>query len=196
MADVVTEERAAFHQMTEGTATDWMRIGASFAPFAKALPDRMLEHLKALGGDYGGYAIDRYQHSLQTATRAQRDGRDEEYVACALLHDIGDLLGPYNHADIAASMLKPFISEQNHWMLEHHGIFQGYYFFHYLGLDRNMRDQFKDHEWYDYTLEFCDKYDQNSFDPAYDTLPLEVFEPMVRRVLAAPKKSIYLKADA
>jgi predicted HD phosphohydrolase len=159
-----------------------MRIGASFAPFAKALPDRMLEHLKALGGDYGGYAIDRYQHSLQTATRAHRDGRDEEYVVCALLHDIGDLLGPYNHADIAASMLKPFISEQNHWMLEHHGIFQGYYFFHYLGLDRNMRDQYK--------------YDQNSFDPAYDTLPLEVFEPMVRRVLAAPKKSIYLKADA
>jgi predicted HD phosphohydrolase len=197
MADVdVLEGRAAFHAMTDGTVGDWQRIGASFVPFAQALPDRMLEHLRALGGDYGGYAVDRFTHSLQTATRAHRDGRDEEYVVCALLHDIGDLLGPYNHADIAASMLKPFITEQNHWMLEHHGIFQGYYFFHYLGLDRNMRDQFRDHPWYGYTLEFCDKYDQNSFDPDYDTLPLETFEPMVRRVLAAPKKSIYLAAEA
>ena len=192
MAETVTEERAAFHEMTAGTATDWRRIGESYGPFAKALPDRMLGHLRALGGDYGGYAIDRLHHSLQTATRAHRDGRDEEYVVCALLHDVGDLLGPYNHAEIAAAMLKPFVSEQNHWMLEHHGIFQGYYFFHYLGLDRNMRDRFRESAWYGYTLEFCEKYDQNSFDPDYDTLPIETFEPMVRRVLAEPKKSIYL----
>ncbi len=190
------EPRATFREMTSGTATDWRAIATSFAPFAQALPDRMFEHLRALGGDYGGYAVDRYTHSLQTATRALRDGRDEEYVVCALLHDVGDLLGPYNHADIAAAMLKPFITERNHWMLEHHGIFQGYYFFHYLGLDRNMRDRFADHPWYAYTLEFCDRYDQNSFDPEYDTLPLETFEPMVRRVLAAPKKSIYLASDA
>ena len=194
MAETIekTEERATFHEMTAGTASDWSRIGASFAPFAKALPDRMFEHLKALGGDYGGYAVDRYTHSLQTATRALRDGRDEEYVVCALLHDIGDLLGPFNHAEIAAAMLKPFVSEKNHWMLEHHGIFQGYYFFHYLGLDRNMRDGFAEHPFYAYTLEFCEKYDQNSFDPEYDTLPLESFEPMVRELLAKPKKSIYL----
>jgi len=192
----VTEERAGFREMTSGTATDWQRIGAAYKPFADALPDRMLEHLRALGGDYGGYAVDRFTHSLQTATRAQRDGRDEEYVVCALLHDIGDLLGPYNHADIAASMLKPFVSEKNHWMLEHHGIFQGYYFFHYLGLDRNMRDRFADHPFYAYTLDFCDAYDQNSFDPEYDTLPLEAFEPAVRRVLATPKRSIYLAGSA
>jgi predicted HD phosphohydrolase len=192
----VTEERAGFREMTAGTASDWQRIGAAYKPFADALPDRMLEHLRALGGDYGGYAVDRFTHSLQTATRAKRDGRDEEYVVCALLHDIGDLLGPYNHADIAASMLKPFVSEQNHWMLEHHGIFQGYYFFHYLGLDRNMRDRFADHPFYEYTLDFCDAYDQNSFDPDYDTLPLEAFEPSVRRVLATPKRSIYLAGSA
>jgi predicted HD phosphohydrolase len=192
MSQTVNETRAEFAAMTESTASDWQRISSQFFPFASKLPDRLLGHLKELQGDYGGYPVDRYTHSLQTATRALRADRDEEYVVCALLHDVGDLLGSYNHADIAASMLKPFVSEQNHWMLEHHGIFQGYYFFHYLGLDRNMRDKFRDHKWYDYTFEFCEKYDQNSFDEKYDTLPIETFEPMVRRVLAAPKRSIYL----
>jgi len=195
MSQTTHEPRAEFAAMTESTPADWQRISAQFFPFASKLPERLLGHLKELEGDYGGYPIDRYQHSLQTATRALRDGRDEEYVVCALLHDIGDLLGSFNHADIAASMLKPFVSEQNHWMLEHHGIFQGYYFFHYIGLDRNMRDKFRDHTWYDYTLEFCEKYDQNSFDASYESLPIETFEPMVKRVLAAPKRSIYL-ADA
>ena len=187
-----TLERAQFHAMAEGTAQDWQRISAQYLPFAKALPDRVLSHLKLLDGDFGGFAIDRLQHSLQTATRAQRDGRDEEYVVCALLHDVGDTLGTYNHADIAAAMLKPFVSEQNHWMLAHHGIFQGYYFFHYLGLDRDLRDAYRDQPWYAYTEEFCAAYDQNSFDPDYDTLPLEAFEPLVRRVLAAPRASLYV----
>jgi predicted HD phosphohydrolase len=195
MSRTTHEPRAEFAAMTEGTAQDWQRISAQFFPFASKLPDRMLAHLKELRGDYGGFPVDRYTHSLQTATRALRAERDEEYVVCALLHDVGDLLGSYNHADIAASMLKPFISEQNHWMLEHHGIFQGYYFFHYLGLDRDMRDQFRDHPWYGYTEEFCAQYDQNSFDEHYDTLPLEAFEPMVRRVLAAPKRTIYRSGE-
>jgi len=195
MSQTTHEERAGFAAMTEGTAADWQRISASFFPFASKLPDRLLGHLRELQGDYGGFPVDRYQHSLQTATRAYRAERDEEYIVCALLHDVGDLLGSYNHADIAASMLKPFVSEQNHWMLEHHGIFQGYYFFHYIGLDRNMRDRFRNHPWYGYTLEFCEKYDQNSFDETYDTMPLEAFEPMVRRVLAAPKRSIYLTPE-
>jgi len=192
----ITIERAQFSAMTEGTAQDWQRIGAQFFPFAQELPERILKHLKLLDGDFGGFPIDRLQHSLQTATRAQRDGRDEEFVVCALLHDIGDTLGTYNHADIAAAILKPFVSEQNHWMLEHHGIFQGYYFFHYLGLDRNQRDAFRDHPWYAYTEDFCATYDQNSFDPAYDTLPLETFEPLVRRVLAAPRSSLYVAKDS
>ena len=195
MADTLLEQ-ARFHAMTEGTAQDWQAITSHFFPFAKQLPDRILGHLKLLDGDFGGFAIDRLHHSLQTATRAQRDGRDEEYVVCALLHDIGDTLGTYNHADIAAAMLKPFVSEQNHWMLAHHGIFQGYYFFHYLGLDRDLREAYRDHPWFGYTEEFCAAYDQNSFDPDYDTLPLEAFEPAVRRVLAAPRASLYLAKDA
>jgi len=155
----------------------------------------MLAHLRMLEGDAGGFAVDRLEHSLQTATRAYRANRDDEYVVCALLHDIGDILGPYNHADIAASVLKPFVSDANHWMVEKHGIFQGYYFFHHLGLDRNARDQYAGHEFYDHCAEFCLDYDQAAFDPAYDTLPLEHFEPAVREVLSAPRRSIYMRDD-
>jgi predicted HD phosphohydrolase len=146
-----------------------------------------MAHLELLGGDFGGFAVDRLTHSLQTATRAERAGRDDEYVLCALVHDIGDTLGPANHADIAAAILKPFVSEQNHWMVEQHGIFQGHYFFHHLGGNRDVREQFRDHPWFDYCAEFCAEYDQNSFDPDYPTEPLEHFEPLIRSELAAER---------
>jgi predicted HD phosphohydrolase len=184
--------RATFHTMCESTQQDWAIINRSMQPFMAELPERVLAHLRMLRGDCGGFAIDRLDHCLQTATRAHQDGRDEEYVVCALLHDIGDLLGSRNHADVAAAILKPFVSEQNHWMVEKHGIFQGYFFFHFLGVDRNMRDQFIDHPWYAHTEEFCRLYDGPAFDPKFKHLPLEAFEPMVRRVFATVKHSIYL----
>jgi predicted HD phosphohydrolase len=185
------ETRATFRDMQHSTAEDWKVIADEFRPYAAALPDRVLAHLRLLEGDYGGFSVDRLTHSLQTATRAHRDGRDEEYVVCALLHDIGDTLGSYNHPDIAAAILKPFVSEENLTMVEKHGIFQGYYFFHYLGMDRNLREQFAGHALYDHTLEFCEKYDAPAFDPDYDTLRLAFFEPMLRRVMAHPKNTIY-----
>ena len=151
-----------------------------------------MAHLKLLEGDFGGFPVDRLTHSLQTATRAFRDGRDEEYVVCALLHDIGDTLGSYNHPDIAAAILKPFVSAENLWMVEKHGIFQGYYFFHHLGLDRNMRDEFRDHPFYGAAEEFCRLYDGPAFDPRFVSMPLEEFEPLVRRVFATVKNSIYV----
>jgi predicted HD phosphohydrolase len=195
MSDTTTDARprAAFHAMTEGTKEDWDKIAVGAIELAAGLPDRVLAHLRLLGGDYGGFAVDRLVHSLQTATRAHRADRDDEYVFCALIHDIGDLLGPLNHADVAAAVVKPFVSEQNHWMVEKHAIFQGYYFFHHLGLDPDMREQFRGHEWFDYTAEFCHEYDQPAFDPGYDTLPLEHFEPLVRQVMSSPKRSIYMK---
>ena len=159
-----------------------------------ALPGRIITHLKLLDGDYGGYPVDRLEHCLQTATRAHRDGRDEEYVVCALLHDIGDTLGPSNHADVAATLLEPYVSEENHWIVKHHGIFQGYYFFHYVGLERDGRDAFKEHPHYQACVDFCHLYDQNSFDIDYESEPLEFFVPMVERLLAMPKKSLYAKA--
>jgi predicted HD phosphohydrolase len=190
-----TQHFAKFPTMTDGTAQDWQLIMGAYNAYNRALPERLIEHLNLLRGDRGGFAVDRLEHTLQTATRALRDGRDEEYVVCALIHDIGDTLGPCNHAEVAAVILKPFVSEQNHWMVEKHAIFQGYYFFHHIGLDRNMREPFRGHPHYEYTLEFCDRYDQNSFDPNYDTLPLDAFEPMLRRVLAQPKQSIYIPPD-
>ena len=190
------QERARFHAMVDGTAEDWAAIGRASREFNRELPDRLLSHLKMLKGDCGGFAVDRLEHSLQTATRAQQDGRDEEYVVCALLHDVGDLLGPSNHADIAAAILKPFVSERNHWMVEHHGIFQGYYFFEHLGLDRDMRERFRGHPHFEHTAQFCHLYDQSAFDPTFESLPLEAFEPMVRRVFERPKRSIYLREAA
>jgi predicted HD phosphohydrolase len=196
MADGEGAPRAKFHAMTEGTQEDWMAIGMAAAPHRGELPDRIITHLNLLKGDHGGFAVDRLEHSLQTATRAHKDGRDEEYVVCALVHDIGDILLPANHAELGATILKPYISERNHWMMDKHGIFQGYYFFHYLGLDRDMREQHRGHPDFEYCAQFCHLYDQNSFDPTYESMPLEAFEPMLRRVLAAPKQSIYKRPDA
>ena len=184
-------ERAGFSRMADGSSEDYQIIGRSNGKFLKTLPDRVLTHLKLLAGDHGGFAIDRLEHSLQTATRALRDDQDEEYVVCALLHDMGDTLACSNHADMAAVVLEPFVSSKNHWIIKHHSIFQGYYFFHHLGLDRDMRDQFKDNPWWKDCAEFCAKYDQNSFDINYKSEPLEVFEPMVRSVFSTVKKSIY-----
>lgn len=186
--------RATFTCMEESTAQDWRIIVPEVMQSAKSLPDRVMAHLRLLENDYGGFPIDRYSHSLQTATLALADGRDEEYVVCALLHDIGDTLGAYNHPDIAAAILKPFVSDANLWMVQNHGIFQGYNFFHHIGLDRDMRDKFKGHAHYAQTEEFVALYDNRAFDAGLDTLPLSTFEPMLRRLMATPKNSIYKAA--
>ena len=185
--------RAAFRAMTEGTAEDWQVIAGEYGRFAKGLPDRVLAHLKLLDGDFGGFPVCRLEHSLQTATRAHRDGRDEAYVVMALLHDIGDTLGTYNHPEVAASIIKPFVSEELHWICQNHGAFQGFYYFHHLGMDRNVREQFRGSPHFEACREFCEKYDQAAFDPNYDSEPLEFFEPMVRRVLARPINSMYAR---
>jgi predicted HD phosphohydrolase len=189
-------ERATFARMEKSTAQDWQIISGEAKNFSRQLPERLMAHLKLLDGDFGGFPVDRYTHSLQTATRALKAGRDEEYVVCALFHDIGDTLGPFNHFDIAAAILKPFVSEANLWMVQHHGIFQGYYFFHHLGLDRNLRDQFAGHAHYARTEEFCALFDNPAFDPQGETLPMSEFEPMLRRVFAKPRNSIYMAALA
>ncbi|GAB3092021.1 HD domain-containing protein [Aestuariicella hydrocarbonica] len=191
----MTEKQAKFTAMTEGTAEDWQIIAEHLEGFSRQLPQRILTHLEILRGDYGGFPIDRLEHCLQTATRAHRDGRDDEYVVCALLHDIGDTLGPANHADVAAVLLEPYVSEENHWIVKHHGIFQGYYFFDFLGLDRNLRDQFKDEPYFQACVDFCHRYDQNSFDPEYASEPLAYFVPMVEKVFSKVRKSIYNSAE-
>ena len=193
MSDTTTAPRAGFTAMEHGTADDWAIISRQFGAYAKELPDRVLKHLQLLDGDFGGFPVDRLQHSLQTATRAHRDGRSEDYVVMALLHDIGDTLGSYNHPEIGAAILKPFVSEELHWIAQNHGAFQGYYYFHHVGMDREIRERFADSPHYEACREFCHLYDQAAFDPEYESLPLDVFEPMVRRVFARPINSMYAK---
>ncbi len=192
--DTGNESRAKFREMKEGTEEDWAIIGGEYREFAKDLPDRVLDHLRLLDGDFGGFPVDRLEHSLQTATRAHRDGRGEQYVVMALLHDIGDTLGSYNHPEVAAAIIKPFVTEEIHWICQNHGAFQGYYYFHHLGMDRNMRDKFEGHEHFQACAEFCEKYDQSAFDPDYESEKLDFFEPMVRRVMARPLASMYKSA--
>ncbi len=188
----MTNTVAQYKSMAESSATDWHIIREQSREFRAQLADRVMTQLAAMEEDQRGFPINRLAHSLQTATRAYRDDRDEEYIVCALLHDIGDDLGAYNHSDIAAAVLKPFVSEKNRWMVEHHAIFQGYYYFHHIGLDRDMRDQFADHPYYQYTYEFCHLYDQCAFDPEYVNKPLDFFYPAVVDLFKHPQKSIYI----
>jgi predicted HD phosphohydrolase len=181
MSDAAT--RATFSTFEESTREEWAEIMRQIPTTQAMAAHNVVEQLRMLGRDHGGFPVSRLEHSLQTATRAEEDGRDEEYVLCALLHDVGDTLAPYNHPVIAAGLLKPFVSEAHHWMVEHHGIFQGYYFWHHIGLDRDCRDQHRDSPYYDLTEEFCAKYDQTAFDPDFVSAPLEHFEPSIRRFL-------------
>lgn len=179
--------------MTEGTQEDWDRIVAAQLEFYPGLADRVMTHLGLLAGDYGGFVVDRLVHSTQTATRAMRANRSDDYIACALLHDIGDTLGSFNHPDVAAAIIKPFVSEEVHWICANHGAFQGYYYFHFIGGDRDVRENFRSSPYFEACAEFCEKYDQAAFDPDYDSEPLDFFEPMLRRVMARPINSMYAK---
>jgi len=178
-------EEVSFLEMKDGTREEYEFLVPLYDDHHKqALTGEVLDMLQKLGGPKLGYKIDRLQHSLQSATRAERAGEDEEYVVCALLHDIGDTIAPDNHSQLAAAILKPFINEKHLWIILHHGVFQGYYYFHHFDKDPDARDQFKDSPHYQACADFCEIYDQNCFDPDYDTLPLEHFVPMVERLFA------------
>ncbi len=173
-----------FTAMKDGTREEFELIEQLERRRARGTARRVLAALRGVAEEPTGYRVDRLTHSLQSATLAARNGEDEEYVVCALLHDIGDDLAPYNHGAFAAELLKPFVRWERWWMIRHHGTFQGYYFWHHLGLDRDARDQHRAHPCFELTARFCELYDQPAFDPGYDTLPLERFEPIVERVFA------------
>ncbi len=181
------EGTVSFTRMADGTAEDYALLDRYEELYLEGLPDRLLAALDKLKGSFGGYQVTRYEHSLQVATRALRDGKDEGYVVATLLHDIGDELAPWTHGEMVAAVLKPYVDPAVCWMIGHHGAFQLYYYGHHTGQDRNVRDRWRDHPNYAMTAEFCERYDQASFDPAYDELPIEEFEPMVRLVFAEPR---------
>jgi len=174
----------SFRQMKDGTREDYLLLDESERDFAKGLPQQIMTALKRLDHSLEGYPLTRLGHSLQTATRALRDGADDELVVAALIHDLGDELSPYNHAEIAAGIIRPYVREEVTWIVEQHGLFQTYYYVHHMGGDRHMRDKFKDHKWFESCANFCERYDQASFDPDYDTLPLEAFAPLVEKIFS------------
>jgi predicted HD phosphohydrolase len=180
-------DTVSFRRMDEATAEDYELLDRYEQDMLERLPDRMLEAVEALGESYSGYKVTRKEHSLQSATRAFRDERSEEYVVAALLHDVGDILAPHTHGEMMNAVLKPFVSEEICWVVSHHGVFQEYYYGHLTGGDPNARERYRGHPWFDACAEFCERYDQNCFDPDYESLPLEFFEPLVRRVFAEPR---------
>ena len=186
---------------TEQIQDDPTNGGTEFAPwvlervrqsdFTKGFVDRILDHMKVLDETRAESPafnkVTRLEHSLQTATLAHQAGENDEYVVCCLIHDIGDLLAPFNHGEFAAALLEPFISEKNHWLVANHHAFQGYYYFEHIGLDKNMRDQYRGHPYFDDAVRFCDTYDMPAFNPDFESMSLEDLEPIVRRILYAPK---------
>lgn len=184
------KQKVSFTAMEHCTQEDMDLIDTFGTRDALQQADRVLDWLKAMDGE-SPYKISRLQHSLQTATRAENDGADDETIACALLHDIGDILGPANHSQISAALLKPYVSEKNHWIVKHHGLFQGYYYFKFYGQDRDVREKYRSHPHYGACVEFCARWDQPSFDPDYETRSLAHYEPLVRELFAREPSSYF-----
>jgi predicted HD phosphohydrolase len=177
-------ETVNFTQMKDGTAEEYAFLTKHETEHAKGTADNLLKALVDLDEGLSGYKITRLGHSLQSATRAWRDGADIDWIVCALLHDIGDIYAPYNHDEYAASILRPFVREQCSWCVQTHGDFQMVYYGHHVGGNPNKRDQFAGHAYFDDCAQFCERWDQSSFDPDYDTLTIDFFAPMVREVFA------------
>ena len=176
--------------MKNGTKEDFQLLEKYEKDFERKTADRILKYLAAQTTTLEGYQITRLEHSLQAATRAYKNGESEEMVVATLLHDIGDDLAPMNHSQYAASILKPYVSEKTYWIIKHHGLFQTYYSAHHLGGDKNARDKFKDHKYYQATINYCENYDQTSFDPNYKSYPLDFFKPIVERIFSRKPYSL------
>jgi predicted HD phosphohydrolase len=175
-----------FRQMKHGTEAEYQMLQGLEHQYAAALPHRLVAALERLDDSLQGYLVTRLQHSLQAATRAERDGADEQMIAAALLHDLGDDLAPHNHAALAAEILRPYVRPEVTWIVAQHGIFQSYYYAHHYGGDRHARDALRGHEWFGACADFCENWDQSSFDPDYDTLPLAYFVPLLEQVFRRP----------
>lgn len=184
------QPKVNFTAMADGTREEYDLVARHDAANIAGQADRVLGWLRQMDGE-SPYRISRLKHCLQTATRAEMDGADDETIGVALLHDIGDVIAPANHSAVAAALLAPYVSEKNHWIVKHHGLFQGYYWFEHYGEDPNARDRYRDHEHYEACAEFCARWDQVSFDPDFPTKPLEHFEPLVRDLFARPPKAFF-----
>ena len=177
-------EKVKFTQMKDGTKDDYLLLDKHEKKYIEGTADRIIKFMSGLNDTLEGYRITRLEHSLQTATRALNDKASDEMVVAALLHDIGDELAPLNHSEYAATVLKPYVSEKTRWIVEKHGEFQMYYYAHHLGGNRNQREKYKGHKYYQDTLDFCEKWDQKSFDPNFKSLTLKSFEPLIKKIFS------------
>ena len=177
-------EKVKFTQMKDGNKEDYLLLEKYEKKYIDGTADRLMKFMSSLNTTLEGYQITRLEHSLQTATRALNDNAEDEMIVAALLHDIGDELAPLNHSEYAAAVLKPYVSEKTHWIVEKHGEFQMYYYAHHLGGNRNQREKYKGHKYYQDTIDFCENWDQKSFDPNFKSLRLKNFEPLVKKVFS------------
>lgn len=180
----------SFTRMEDGTKAEYEFLRDKEFEHISRLADRLLETLERERESFEGYQVTRYEHALQSATRAERAGESEEFVVATLFHDIGDELAPDKHGELAAAVLQPYVSEKMAWIVQHHGLFQAYYYAHFFSQDRNAREKYRDHPYYDACVRFCHDYDQPSFDPEYDSEPIEHFAPIVRRVISLENRKV------
>jgi predicted HD phosphohydrolase len=191
------EARVSFTRLRDMTKEDMDLLNEAYEESVKTLPDELLEALGKLSNYNYAQQVTELEHSLQCATRAKRDGQDDDYVAMALLHDVIFPLAPHSHGPAAAVVFRPFFDERLCWILEKHEVFQAYYTAHLDNheWDPNARDKYRDHPYYNDCVEFCEKYDQPAFDPSYDSLPLSDFEPLLRRVFTQPPRPAWAATD-
>ena len=175
-------ERVKFTQMKHGSKEDYLLLEKHEKKYIEGTADRLIKFMSSLNSTLEGYQVSRLEHSLQTATRALNDKADDEMIVASLLHDIGDELAPLNHSEYAAAVLKPYVNEKTHWIVEKHGEFQMYYYAHHLGGNKNQREKYKGHKYYQDTINFCENWDQKSFDPNFNSLNLKSFEPLVKKI--------------
>jgi len=173
-----------FTEMKNGSKEDYLLLDKHEKKYIEGTADRLIKFMSGLSNTLEGYQVTRLEHSLQTATRALNDKADEEMIVAALFHDIGDELAPLNHSEYAGTVLRPYVSEKTHWIIEKHGEFQMYYYAHHLGDNRNQRDKYKGHKYYKDTIDFCENWDQKSFDSNFKSMSLKEFEPFVKKIFS------------
>ena len=186
-----------FKHMKDGDKEDYLLLQKYEENYVSLTYERIIEELTRQGKNtMEGYKITRLDHGLQSATRAYNDGADIDWIVGALLHDIGDGLAPQNHDRFSAEVIRPYVRDEITWVIEHHGIFQMIYYAHHYGWDKNARDKFKDNIYFQTCADFCERWDQKSFDPEYKNKDLEFFKPMIKEVFSRPPyKDQYIKKD-
>ena len=177
-------ERVKFTQMKYGSKEDYLLLEKHEKKYIEGTADRLIKFMSSLNATLEGYQVSRLEHSLQTATRALNDKAEDEMIVAALLHDIGDELAPLNHSEYAAAVLKPYVNEKTHWIVEKHGEFQMYYYAHHLGGNKNQREKYKGHKYFKDTVDFCENWDQKSFDPNFKSLSIQEFEPFIKKIFS------------